>query len=80
MIYKDSKKECIIQKGKLVSKNIRKKKNLYKNNFQIKTIYILRIIIFCIKIFYFFILFIYSNIYKTKLFNINKEKYYSHTK
>ena len=81
MIYKDSEKDYIIRKRKSVSKNIEKKKYLYKSKYQFKTKYRLRKIFVCIKILYFLILFIYSNIYKAKLFNNNnKEKYYSHTK
>lgn len=81
MIYKDSEKDYIIRKRKSVSKNIGKKKYLYKSKYQFKTKYRLRKIFVYIKILYFLILFIYSNIYKAKLFNNNnKEKYYSHTK
>ena len=40
MIYKDSEEISIINKRQLVTKNIGKKKYLYKSKFQFKTKYI----------------------------------------
>jgi hypothetical protein len=80
MIYKDSEEISIINKRQLVTKNIGKKKYLYKSKFQFKTKYSLNEIFIFIKILYLFILLIYSNFYKSKLFNNNQGIYYSHTK
>jgi hypothetical protein len=80
MIYKDSEEISIINKRQLVTKNIGKKKYLYKSKFQFKTKYSLNDIFIFIKILYFFILIIYYKNYKSKLFNNNQEIYYSHTK
>ena len=80
MIYKDSEEDRIINKRKLVTKNIGEKKYLYKSKFQLKKIYSLNEIFFFLKVLYFFILFIYSFIYKIKIFNNNQKIYYSHTK
>ena len=70
----------IIKKRQLLSKNIGKKKYLYNCKFQFKTKYSLNEIFIFIKILYFFILILFSNIYKIKIFNNEKEIYYSHTK
>ena len=80
MIYKDSEEDFIINKRQLLSKNIGKKKYLYNCKFQFKTKYSLNEIFIFIKILYFFILLLYSNFYKIKIFNNEKEIYYSHTK
>ena len=80
MIYKDSEEDFIIKKRQLLSKNIGKKKYLYNCKFQFKTKYSLNEIFIFIKILYFFILILFSNIYKIKIFNNEKEIYYSHTK
>ena len=80
MIYKDSEEISIINKRQLVTKNIGKKKYLYKSKFQFKTKYSLNDIFIFIKLLYFFILIIYYKNYKSKLFNNNQEIYYSHTK
>ena len=80
MIYKDSEEDNIINKNQLITKNIGKKKYLYKSKFQFKTKYSLNGIFIFIKILYFFILIIYSNIYKSNLFNNNQGIYYSYIK
>ena len=58
MIYKDSEEISIINKRQLVTKNIGKKKYLYKSKFQFKTKYSLNDLFIFIKLLYFFILII----------------------
>ena len=80
MIHKDSEEDYIINKRKLLSNSLKKKQHLNQSKFQFKEKYSLKLTIIFIKILYILVLLIYSNIYKIKIFNINKGKYYSHTK